>query len=737
MFAILLTWSPIVSYLQDRKSNESGNGMAEAASLTEVQLLTDVNINAALSDSENPNYYNLNFGLTGTGVTDVELVNADRTVVFYVPELAGQLVHNGGTANVQVDILPITLAEDLPVLYDSLDPVTTTLNDLVGTLATAIQNILNNPITGPLLNVQGLDELTDSLDALNNLDTALQDLTSYTDNVQYIVNEDGTVVVSFTDGLGNHLETAVQDVVVDALNRVGTAIGNLEVGGVGGAILRPVVNPTIASLEQLVTTTINPLVSNILNGTVDLTSDLAGAQMIGQTSVNLDVLINNPAGVNGEVVVQGAGIQDSVIDAALLSSLQSSDTIVFDEDVTDPVLTSVEIEGDSTNGYVVSGTGEEPGDTVNVTNTDGVNVGTGTIDAGGNYSVELTGDVTLGELLTVQAVDEAGNRSEPFEVTVPEDPDITPPQLKDVAIEGNSTENYEVTGSTEADAIVVVRDNLGNELARGTADTNGNFNIPISAEDIDPDGEISVVAMDEAGNESDPANITVPADPDTTPPELNDLTIEGTSKENYIVSGTTETDAIVTIRDVEGNEIGTVISDAEGTFSIEVSSDNVDPADELSVTATDEAGNESDPTPIIVPDDQLAIESVPDIVFETTEIKNQETIVGRQDNNYVIDIIDTRKNGNWTLSAHAIDSLQNDDGDILPNSVFYMAGNEEISLEGSAAEVATKDDAVSVGTMDSITWAENEGILLKTNPIDAVSDSEYSTTIEWTLTDGP
>ena len=653
ILALLLICSPLVSYLKVNENPGSDNSVAEAASLSEVQLLTDVTIGAELSDPAAGEPYNLNLNLNGTGLADAELVSPERTVVFHAPELAGQLQHSGGTANVQVDILPVNLEEDLPALNTTLVGLQGTLSGLVTDLLTDIDNALPAMIPPSLVEVNGIDELNTAIDNLNNLNTALADVLSYNDGVQYTVNDDGTIVVSFTDGLGNHLETAVVDVVQSALYDVSEAVNNLEINilsglPIVGGLLDRLTNNLLLPLVGNVIEELNNISTQLTEGTIPLSNDLASAQIIGNTNVNLDVSVNNPPGhVEGTTPVLGAGIQDSVIDVALLNSLQSQDTVTFPEQVDDiaPVLDSATIEGTSETGYTVSGTGEEPGDTVNVFDSEGNEVDSGVIGDDGLYSVDIDpGTVDIGE-------------------------------------------------------------------------------------------ELSVIAIDEAGNESDPITIIVPEDPDTTPPILNNVLIEGSSKENYTITGTTEPDAKIIVKD-GNNEIGITVADGQGNFSINISSENVQPLDELSLTATDDSGNESEPTIVEVPENQLAIESVPDIVFETTEIKDEEMIIGRQENNSVIDIIDTRKNETWSLTAQVENALQNANGDILPSSFIYMTGGQEIYLE-DAAEVATKEDAKTDGVMDRITWSDEEGIFLKTNPIEAVADSEYSTTIEWTLFNGP
>lgn len=85
----------------------------EAASLAEVQLLTNVSVNTNLTDSDGS--YNLNFNLTGSGDSSIELVNPDKTAVFYAEEFAGLLQNDGNPASVRVELTALTL-DDLPTL---------------------------------------------------------------------------------------------------------------------------------------------------------------------------------------------------------------------------------------------------------------------------------------------------------------------------------------------------------------------------------------------------------------------------------------------------------------------------------------------------------------------------------------------------------------------------------------------------------------------------------------------
>ncbi|WP_208588454.1 adhesive domain-containing protein, partial [Gracilibacillus suaedae] len=485
----------------------------QAASLAEVQLLTDVNITAALT--ENEDNYTLDLGLSGNGV-DAEVIGPERTVVFHAEELAGLLTVDE-LANVSVEILPLTMS-DLPVLDGAIGELTGTLTDLTTTLVNDIDAFVSSGgILDGLIEINGIAELNNAIDNLNNLDDALADLLDYEDQIAATVNEDGTIVVEFSDGLGNHLETAVQDVVNAAIQDLLTAIDNVEV-----VLLDGVDDPTgliSGALDTLVSTILDPfkeeataLVSNfaddLADGTIDLSNDLASAQVLGTTTVDLTAIVAKPSGIEGEVPIYGAGISNSVIDAALLSSLEDSDTVTFSEDVTAPVLVSAEIDGNSTDGYVVSGEAEEPGDSVTVYNSAGEPVGEGVIAEDGTFTIDV--DPTLveeSEELSIIGTDEAGNESEPATVVVPEDTPVDSDEDgltdEEEADLGTDPENPD----TDGDGI-----NDGDEVDNGTDPLDPN-DPPTDPVDSDEDG---LTDEEEADLGTDPEN------PDTDGDGIND-----------------------------------------------------------------------------------------------------------------------------------------------------------------------------------------------------------------------
>ena len=162
--------------------------------------------------------------------------------------------------------------------------------------------------------------------------------------------------------------------------------------------------------------------------------------------------------------------------------------------------------------------------------------------------------------------------------------DTTPPdQPTDVVISQNGDQ---ITGKAEPGSKVTVKDDQGNVIAEGTADGNGNFAI-----DLNPpkqNGEqVEVTATDKAGNTSKPTDVTAP---DITPPNKPDNL--DVSDDGAHVTGTAEPGSTVTVNDENGNPIGTATAGDDGKFDVAINPPKTN-GEELTVTATDKAGNTS------------------------------------------------------------------------------------------------------------------------------------------------
>lgn len=128
-----------------------------------------------------------------------------------------------------------------------------------------------------------------------------------------------------------------------------------------------------------------------------------------------------------------------------------------------------------------------------------------------------------------------------------------------------------------------------------------------------------------------------------------------------------------------------------------------------------------------------------DMNFETTKIENNpELIIHRESNEYKIDILDTRENGNWKLTVQATTPLKTSEGDELNHALFYRSPTvgSFLSIETESQVVGTNQTSQHNNYIDSIIWRKDEGILIKTNPIIA-KNKLYQTNLQWTLIDAP
>src|SRR5690554_1304270 len=238
-------------------------------------------------------------------------------------------------------------------------------------------------------------------------------------------------------------------------------------------------------------------------------------------------------------------------------------------------------------GDAISGEAE-PGSTVIVRDEDGNELGRTTADEDGSYTVELDEPLTNGEEVEVTATDEAGNESEPTTATAP---DTTAPDAP--TAEFNDTGDA-VSGEAEPGSTVIVRDEDGNELGRTTADEDGSYTVELD-EPLTNGEEVEVTATDEAGNESETTTATAP---DTTAPDAPTAEFNDTGD---AVSGEAEPGSTVIVRDEDGNELGRTTADEDGSYTVELD-EPLTNGEEVEVTATDEAGNESEPTTATAPD---------------------------------------------------------------------------------------------------------------------------------------
>ncbi|WP_354410998.1 Ig-like domain-containing protein [Variovorax atrisoli] len=236
---------------------------------------------------------------------------------------------------------------------------------------------------------------------------------------------------------------------------------------------------------------------------------------------------------------------------------------------------------DPTRGNTITGRAE-PGSVVTVSDASGNVIGSAAVGANGFYSLAPKTPPADGTVLRVTATDAAGNTGPETRTTVdgvaPARPSVDP------------TAGSLITGTAERGSLVTVNDAAGNLAGSATADANGRFSI-VPGTPLADGSRINVVATDLAGNASQPATTTV----DGTPP--GKPSIDATN--GSLITGSAESGSTVSIRDAAGNVVGSAAVDSNGRYSVRPAKPLAHDT-QLGVTATDAAGNTSQPALVTV-----------------------------------------------------------------------------------------------------------------------------------------
>lgn len=210
-------------------------------------------------------------------------------------------------------------------------------------------------------------------------------------------------------------------------------------------------------------------------------------------------------------------------------------------------------------------------------------IASGNADASGNFTIKLDKPLTDGNKLNVSAQNEGGKESSAYSITGPKDtiaPDAPEAQLDE--------DGSILDGKTEPRATVKIYDASGNLIDTIKTNSEGKFSYKFTPP-LTSDAGGKVVAVDEAGNESEATLIF--AGKDTIPPKAPLLEV---NKEGTTVEGQTEPNAKVQIKDADGKVIGTGTANAQGEFQITLSP-ALKESQKATVVVEDAAGNTSKP----------------------------------------------------------------------------------------------------------------------------------------------
>ncbi|MDR1450319.1 MAG: Ig-like domain-containing protein [Propionibacteriaceae bacterium] len=247
----------------------------------------------------------------------------------------------------------------------------------------------------------------------------------------------------------------------------------------------------------------------------------------------------------------------------------------------------------NTDKPTISGKDSEPGNTILVKDEDGrILCEDVPVQADGTWTCQSQLPLDDGEhTIIVTEKDPAGNVSD--ETRVDFTVDTTPPDRPVIVkpAEGSTIKDNKpsVEGTAEPGATVHV--SVGDDnMCTTTADAQGNWACTLPKPLPDGPQTAQAVAVDRAGNLSEPAvvHFTVDTVP-PTPPTVD-------TSDHDVVEGDTDPNTDVTVVDDEdGHVICQTVSDSHGHWSC-VPDKPLKPGDEITVIATDDAGNSSSTT---------------------------------------------------------------------------------------------------------------------------------------------
>ncbi|EIM18928.1 biofilm associated protein A [Pseudomonas chlororaphis O6] len=390
----------------------------------------------------------------------------------------------------------------------------------------------------------------------------------------------------------------------------------------------------------------------------------------------------------------------------------------------------------------LSGKGE-PGSTVNIYDK-GDLLGSATVGENGEWTFTPTSPLVDGEhSFTVTNVDKAGNVSEPSDayVVIVDTAAPNKPSIDTVfddqgdkqgnLIAGETTDDAKpaISGKAEAGSTVVIMDK-GQEIGRAQANEAGEWTFTPATPLANGGHDLSVKAIDAAGNASEPSdnfdfNVIAggaPAMPAITAVKDDIGSIQGNLQKNAVtddskptIEGTAEAGATVSIYS-NGNLLGTTVADAAGQWSFTPETELTDGLHNLTATATNLAGNISPSTglyPITVDTQAPSADNAAELHDDVGQIQgviksgdttddNLPTLTGKAEGNATVVIYDngqkigetkTDADGNWsfTPSTPLVDGAHN-----FVTEVIDQAGNVGEKSAGTDFIVDTRAVEISI-----------------------------------------
>lgn len=342
-------------------------------------------------------------------------------------------------------------------------------------------------------------------------------------------------------------------------------------------------------------------------------------------------------------------------------------------------------------------------------------IASGNADASGNFTIKLDKPLTDGNKLNVSAQSEGGKESSAYSITGPKDtiaPDAPQAQL--------SEDGSILDGKTEPDAMVFIYDASGKFIDTTKANSDGKFSYKFTPP-LTSEAGGKVVAVDKAGNESEPTKII--AGKDTFAP---DIPLVEVNKEGTVVEGIAEANTKVQIKDANGKVIGTGTANAQGEFQITLSP-ALKESQKATVIVEDAAGNTSKPLEIksgydtIAPDKPTAqVNAEGTSVTGTAEPNAKIEIKNSADK--VIGTGTADANGKFTIAI----SPALTDNKTANVTAIDGAGNSSVAFQVTGTKDTTPPDKPTFNRVDN----DNGSTVKQITPNSETDDSTPKFTVK-------
>ena len=308
---------------------------------------------------------------------------------------------------------------------------------------------------------------------------------------------------------------------------------------------------------------------------------------IGEATAGAD----GKATITPTVAIPAGNVTATATDAAGNTSVASDPKVATDTTAPAKPVVDTDLTGKAGTKTPVEVTAE-PGSTVALYDKDGNKIGEATAGADGKATITPTVDIPAGNV-TAKATDPSGNTSDasdPMVATTDTTAPAKPVVATDLTDKAGTKTPVEV--SAEPGTKVELFDKDGNKIGEATADENGKATITPTV--AIPAGNVTAKATDPAGNTSDASDPMVATTDTTAPakPVANTVKAGDTA-----ITGTAEAGSTVEVTLPDSSKVSAKAGQ-DGNFSVPVS--GLKEGDTVSVTATDDAGNTSNPTSVTV-----------------------------------------------------------------------------------------------------------------------------------------